>query len=347
MHRNTLICALSSACQTACARVRKSGPPGSGQIGPEPLDPRSRMVRVPSPTSLQAGLERRHSHRFAPAQHQPGASGLRPHGGGQSRHPGAVPPRPVRVLGQRRSSRGDQRLGAGTPRCSLCRYFAQGASAQVPTEASLRAPPARGAGGISALWGGEDVKFRTTSRCRLSDGTASSVRQAAARSSPARRSAARHRLSRPQPRQTMRFHCAPRAGGHRPIGSGRSPALEIVYRRQVFRATSPERVDSEGAVEPRCLEVPPTSLLLMTACSSRQSRRQAAPTQMAPPCSCGRPARLGRGNIDRAARRQWRMSCARAAGRGPRRATPPRSAQPLAIRRSFRDSGGWCRAGDH
>jgi hypothetical protein len=174
---------------------------------------------------------------------------------------------------------------------------------------------------MSILVPSATVRIRTTSRCRMWDGTVSSVRPAAARSSPARRSAARHRLLRPQPQQTMRFRFATRAGGHRPTGSGHSLVLGIVYRRQVFRARLREREDSAGAVEPHYLEAPPTSLMLMTACSSHLSHHQAGPTRMALPCSFGHPGRPESGNIDPAARRRSRTRCGRVGDREPRRAT--------------------------
>jgi len=97
----------------------------SGQIGAESLDPRSGVVRVPPPASIQAGVERRHAHRGAATQHQPRVSGMRAHGGGKPYDPGAIPLRRVRVLRARRPGRGNQCFGAGTPRGSLWRHFAR------------------------------------------------------------------------------------------------------------------------------------------------------------------------------------------------------------------------------
>jgi putative transposase len=62
---------------------REAGQKRSGQVRPEQSHPRSGLVRVPPPTGLQAGVERRLSHRRAAAEHEPDVSGVRPCVGGQ------------------------------------------------------------------------------------------------------------------------------------------------------------------------------------------------------------------------------------------------------------------------
>jgi putative transposase len=57
---------------------RESEEKRSGQVRPEQIHPRSRLVRVQAPTGLQAGMERRASHRRAAAEHEPHLSVLRP-----------------------------------------------------------------------------------------------------------------------------------------------------------------------------------------------------------------------------------------------------------------------------
>jgi transposase len=76
--------------KSAAGTTEQAGQERSGQVRPEQSHPRSRLVRVPSPTGLQAGVERRASHRRAGAEHQPDVSVLRPCVGGQPPDAGAV-----------------------------------------------------------------------------------------------------------------------------------------------------------------------------------------------------------------------------------------------------------------
>ena len=77
-------------------------------IGPEPLDPRSGVVRVPPPARIQAGVERRHPHPGAAAQYQPAVPGVRAHGGGQSPDSSAISLPRMRVRAKCRSGRRNQ-----------------------------------------------------------------------------------------------------------------------------------------------------------------------------------------------------------------------------------------------
>jgi putative transposase len=82
------------------------------------------VVRVSPPVGLQAGMERRHPRPRAAAQYQPGMSRMRPRRSGKSADPRTIPLPRVWILRERRSGRRHQCPGAGTPRCSLWRYFA-------------------------------------------------------------------------------------------------------------------------------------------------------------------------------------------------------------------------------
>lgn len=56
---------------------RRPGKKRSGQVGSEQIHPRSRLVRVPPPTGLQAGMERRFAHHRTTAEYQSYLSVLR------------------------------------------------------------------------------------------------------------------------------------------------------------------------------------------------------------------------------------------------------------------------------
>ncbi|MCQ9424469.1 hypothetical protein NRB16_13175 [Pseudomonas sp. LJDD11] len=69
---------------------RDAGKKRSGQVWPEQVHPRSGLVRVPSPTGLQAGVARRLADCRAAAKYQPHVPVLRPCVGGQPPDAGAV-----------------------------------------------------------------------------------------------------------------------------------------------------------------------------------------------------------------------------------------------------------------
>ncbi|SOT44825.1 hypothetical protein F01_490126 [Burkholderia cenocepacia] len=96
------------------------------QVRPEQGHPRSGLVRVPSPTGLQAGMERRQAYCGAAREHEPDVSGVRLRERGEPAYAGAVRLYRMRFRGKRRRGRRDQCFGAGTPRCSLWRAGAVG-----------------------------------------------------------------------------------------------------------------------------------------------------------------------------------------------------------------------------
>ena len=93
---------------------RAAGQERSGQVGPEQIHPRSRLVRVPPPAGLQAGVARRLAGGGAAAEYQSRLPALRPCRGGQP--PDASPVRVcrMRLRGKRRSSRRAQCAKGGT-----------------------------------------------------------------------------------------------------------------------------------------------------------------------------------------------------------------------------------------
>ena len=93
---------------------RCAGAERQSQIGTQQVDSRSRLVRVPPPTGLQAGVERRVSHRRAAAEHEPGVSMLRPCVDRQPPDTSPVRVCGMRIRGKRRCGRRDQCSQGGT-----------------------------------------------------------------------------------------------------------------------------------------------------------------------------------------------------------------------------------------
>jgi hypothetical protein len=87
---------------------RCAGEKRSGQVQPEQVYPRSRLVRVPAATGVQALLEWRPSHHRTAAQHQPHLPVLRSCVSGQPPYTSPVRVRGMWVRGQRRCGRRDQ-----------------------------------------------------------------------------------------------------------------------------------------------------------------------------------------------------------------------------------------------
>jgi len=79
------------------------------------------LVRVPATAGIQAGLERRVSHRRPAAQHQPHLPVLRAHQRRQPQDAGHLPVCGLWPQGSRRCGGGPQHIGAGTPRSNLWR----------------------------------------------------------------------------------------------------------------------------------------------------------------------------------------------------------------------------------
>jgi hypothetical protein len=93
---------------------RAAGQERSGQIRFEQVHPRPRLVRVPPPVGLQAGLERRLAHRRTTAQYQSNLPVLRACVSAESPDTSAVLLRGMRLRGQRRRGRRDQCSKGGT-----------------------------------------------------------------------------------------------------------------------------------------------------------------------------------------------------------------------------------------
>ncbi len=146
--------------RSAAGTTEKSGQERSDQVPPEQVHPRSRLVRVPPPAGLQAGVERRASYRRATSQPDLYLSVLQPCIERPSQDSGQVRVRGVWFRGKRRSGWRDQRSKCGTRPVSL-------RSEQCDKAASSRNPPKRprggsmprmGAVGIFGIHAGEDVK---------------------------------------------------------------------------------------------------------------------------------------------------------------------------------------------